>query len=108
MIEDPGNLVMVTAGCQQIERCVVDVHKWMTANKLKLNEDKTEIQVFGTAQRVGQVNIQSLSIAGISVVVSSAAVVNLGVAMDIALDMSSQINRTVRSAQYHLRNIGRI
>ena len=108
VIEDPGNLVMVTAGCQQIERCVVDVHKWMTANKLKLNEDKTEIQVFGTAQRVGQVNIQSLSIAGISVVVSSAAVVNLGVAMDIALDMSSQINRTVRSAQYHLRNIGRI
>ena len=108
VIEDPGNLSTVTAGCQWIERCVVDVHKWMTANKLKLNEDKTEIQVFGTAQRVGQVNIQSLSIAGTSVAVSSAAVVNLGVAMDIALDMSSQINRTVHSAHYHLRNIGRI
>ena len=46
----------------------------MMANKLKLNEDKTEIQMFGTAQRVGQVNIQALSIAGVSVPVSSTAV----------------------------------
>ena len=80
----------------------------MLANKLKLNEDKTEIQVFGTPERVGLVNIQALSIAGVSVVVSSTAVVNLGVAFDSELDMSSQISKTVRSAQYHLRNIGRI
>ena len=56
---------------------------------------------------MGQVNIQALSIAGVSVVVSNTAVVNLGVAFDSELDMSSQI-RTVLSAQYHLKNIGRI
>ena len=108
VIEQPGNTAAVTEGCLRIERCVVDVHRWMMANKLKLNEDKTEIQVFGTPQRVGQVNIQALSIAGVSVVVSNTAVVNLGVAFDSELDMSSQISKTVRSAQYHLRNIGRI
>ena len=97
-IEDPSNPVAVISGCQRIEKCVVDVHKWMMANKLKLNEDKTEIQVFGTAQRIGKVNLQALSIAGVSVAVSSTAVVNLCVAFDSALDMSSQVRKTVRSA----------
>ena len=108
VIEQPGNTAAVTEGCLRIERCVVDVHRWMMANKLKLNEDKTEIQVFGTPQRVGQVNIQALSIAGVSVVVSNTAVVNLSIAFDSELDITSQISKTVRSAQYHLKNIGLI
>ena len=108
VIEQPGNTAAVTEGCLRIERCVVDVHRWMMANKLKPNEDKSEIQVFGTPQRVGQGNIQALSIAGVSVVVSNTAVVNLSIAFDSELDITSQISKTVRSAQYHLKNIGLI
>ena len=89
VIEQPGNTAAVTEGCLRIERCVVDV-------------------LFGTPQRVGQVNIQALSIAGVSVVVSNTAVVNLSIAFDSELDITSQISKTVRSAQYHLKNIGLI
>ena len=38
--------------------------------------------LFGTPKCEGQVNIQALSIAGVSVVMSGTAVVNLGVAFD--------------------------
>ena len=51
-ISDPADAGTVSAHCAQIEACVVDINKWMTASKLKLNNDKTEILVLGTDQRV--------------------------------------------------------
>ena len=80
----------------------------MTANKLKLNGDKTEILVLGTDQRVGAAGIRSLHIGGIDISVSATPIGNLGSVLDSRLDMSAQISKTVRSASYHLRNIGKV
>ena len=30
-----------------LERCILDVRAWMTANKLKLNDSKTEFLILG-------------------------------------------------------------
>ena len=38
----------VSHAFDRLERCLEDVKKWLSANKLKLNPDKTEFIVFGS------------------------------------------------------------
>jgi len=80
----------------------------MTNNKLKLNNDKTEIMFFGTKSSLADVNITSLEVAGTHVHVSDGPVRNLGVLLDNSLSMSSQVNRMVQPACLHLRKNGQI
>ena len=107
-IKEPDNHQLVLSECVRIERCVLDVQQWMTANKLKLNGEKTEIMVFGTQQRISDAAITSLSIGGVSVSVSDKPIVNLGATLDCTLDMDAHISKTIRSGSFHLRNIGRV
>ena len=106
--QNPKNADEVHNGCIKIERCLADIHAWMTNNKLKLNNDKTEIMLFGTKSSLADVNITSLEVAGTRVHVSDGPVRNLGVLLDNSLSMSSQVNRMVQSACFHLRNIGQV
>ena len=59
-------------------------------------------------QHVGAAGIRSVHIGGIDVSVSATPIGNLGSVLDSRLDMSAQISKTVRSASYHLRNIGKV
>ena len=36
---------------ETVQSCVNDISKWMTANKLKLNKDKTELIVISSQHR---------------------------------------------------------
>jgi hypothetical protein len=68
---------------EKIQKCVEDIQSWMTANWLKLNEDKTEIIIFGTKYKLSQLeNIEELNICG-SVIKPSSQVRNLGVIFDL-------------------------
>ena len=107
-IKDPANPWLVASQCARIQECIDDVNSWMMSNMLKLNNDKTEILVLGTDQRVGAANIRSLQIGGVTVNVSARPIGNLGSVLDSQLDMSAQITKTVQSANYHLRNIGKV
>jgi pectin methylesterase-like acyl-CoA thioesterase len=106
--QNPKNADAVHNGCIKVERCLADINAWMTNNKLKLNNDKTEIMLFGTRSSLADVDITSLEVAGTRVHVSDGPVRNLGVLLDNSLSMSSQVNRMVQSACFHLRNIGQV
>ena len=60
----------------------------MTADKLKLNDDKTELTVIGTRAQLDKISISELSIDHVS--------------------MKTAINKTCQSGLYHLYDIGRI
>ena len=79
----------------------------MCSNLLKLNEEKTEVIVFGSRQRLKNVDINSISVAGCEVQTVT-SVGNIGVQLDSNMTMEHQVNKIVSTSWYHLRNIFQI
>ena len=79
----------------------------MSQNKLKLNNDKTEIILFGSKKHLAELNIKSLSVAGTDVSVASEPVRNLGAMFDSQLIMAPHVKSVVKKSSFHLRNIGK-
>ena len=88
----------------QMESCLLAVKTWMTRNKLKLNEDKTEILNITSPYYKHSNLVQSLKIGDVTVNTSSNAR-NIGVVFDSTLSMSNHISAICRSAYFHLKNI---
>ena len=86
-----------------LEKCLCDTSVWMSQNKLKLNNDKTEIILFGSKKHLAELNIKSLSIAVTDVSVAYEPVRNLGAMFDSQLIMAPR----VKKSSFHLRNIGK-
>jgi len=59
------------------ELMMYDVHQWMACNSLKLNDDKTELIVLGTPQKLSLVNNPRVKI-GDCYVSASNEVKNIG------------------------------
>ena len=94
---------------QCMDNCVADIREWMTANYLKLNEDKTEYLILGTKQKIGQCDMSnaSLSVGDMQTdPVNSAR--NIGVLFDSNMSLVGHINNTRRSVFYQLRNTSKI
>ena len=98
--------VQISSTVCRIERCLEDIIRWMTANKLKLNTDKTELLILKSKFRpspslpfikVGDDNIQPTE-----------STRNIGVIFDSTMSMCAHINNVVKVAFYHLRNIAKI
>ena len=53
-----SELEVVTA----LQDCILHINTWMTADKLKLNDDKTELIVIGTCAQLDKISISELSI----------------------------------------------
>ena len=68
-----------------------DISVCMSQNKLKLNNDKTEIILVGSKKHLADLNIKSLSVAGTDVYVASEPVRNLGAMFDSQLIQSTSI-----------------
>ena len=79
----------------------------MISQKLKLNDDKTEIIILSAPSHTTQVNCGNIVI-GDSSVVPAASARNLGVIFDHHLTMESHIKMVSKNAYYHLRNIASI
>ena len=89
-----------------LQACVADIRTWMLANKLKLNDSKSELikftSHFWTASQLPPVYV------GDSQVELSNSVRDLGVILDDCLSMDSHVQRLCSSAVVGLRSIGRI
>ena len=79
----------------------------MSSNILKLNDDKTEVIIFGSAQQLKKIELHAIHI-GNSLITVSHNVRNLGVQFDETKTMESHITAVCNSAIYHLRNIAKI
>ena len=90
----------------RIESCVHDVNNWMSANKLMLNHDKTELLVL-LARHRPQPPLESILVCS-DVIYSSNSAKNIGAWFDTVMFMDKQINSIYQSALYYLRNIAQI
>jgi hypothetical protein len=64
-----------------LEACVSDIRKWMAANVLLLNSDKTEILVLGPKKQRYLLFDLTINLDGCTVI-SNKTVKNLGVTLD--------------------------
>ena len=80
---------------------------WMTMNKLKLNDDKTEVLIIGRKDQREKIHISSIKVGDCNVKATNSAR-NIGVIQDHELSLVNQINAICRSAYHHLRVIGQI
>ncbi len=92
---------------QNLELCISKIRMWMVANKLKLNDDKSEFILISSPHNKKKFDDLSLHI-GTEVVDVTNSVRNLGVMMDSVFNMEDHITSVCRSCYFHLRNIGAI
>ena len=104
----PINQRVVDEGVAKLENCLTDIYTWMSQNKLKLNADKTEVLVMGTPKMRAKISIPSITVNGVIVPVLNEPVGNLGAVFDPNMNMSAHVSKGIKSANYHLRNIGKI
>ena len=94
-------------GCKTtIEQCVRDIDNWMVINKLKLNQDKSEV-VFISLRYRPRPPLDCLQIGNVTVVPSSSAR-NLVVIFDKCFNFEEHIKSICKSSHYHIRNIAKV
>ena len=103
----PGSSVSELEAVTALQNCIIDIKTWMTTDKLKLNDGKTEFIIIVTRAQLDKMNITKLSIDQVKVSAVS-SVRNLGTWFDNHLTMTTAINKTCESGLYHLHNIRRI
>ena len=90
-----------------METCISDIRCWMAQNTLKLNDDKTEVIIFGSKHQLSNLGAVSVKI-GDTEITPSPQVKNLGVCQDSQLTMEKHVTNVCRTGHMHLRNISRI
>ena len=80
---------------------------WAQSNLLKLNDQKTDVGVFGTKHKWPVMKDIRITVGG-STLSPSSHVRNLGVIFDSTLTMTNHISTICRTAYMHLHNISRI
>ena len=90
----------------QIEACAGEIDNWMSANRLKLNSDKSELLIINSKYRPRPL-VNSISFGG-SIVQASPSARNLGVVFDNESSLDKHISAICKSAFFHLRRIAKI
>ena len=90
----------------KMRACVRDIDLWMLCNRLKLNQDKTEVLVFSSPYRP-RPSLDNLMIVD-EIVVCSPMARNIGVVFDNSLSMVSHVNAVCKSAFFHLHKYPRL
>ncbi|CDQ75224.1 unnamed protein product [Oncorhynchus mykiss] len=90
-----------------LEACVSDIRKWMAANVLLLNSDKTEMIVLGPEKQRDLLLNLTINLNGCTVV-SNKTVKDLGVTLDPDLSFDEHIKTVSSTAFFHLRNVAKI
>ena len=89
---------------RKINNVMIDVKRWMNSKQLKLNDSKTECLIVGKKHDLRRLVIANLRVLENEFEVMS-PIENLGIVFDCSLSFNEQINRVVKTAGYHLRNI---
>ena len=87
----------VAVAVEHIEGCVAEIRAWMGSNFLKLNDDKTEVIIFGSAQQLKKIELYAVH-SGSSLITVFYNVWNLGVQFDETMTMQSHVTVVCKSA----------
>ena len=91
----------------KMQQCVSLVKLWMTSNKLKLNDDKTEVMFISSRFHNKPLSLDKFAVDNTTIEPAS-SVRNIGIIFDNTMLMKDQVTAICRAAHYHLRNIDRI
>ena len=84
---------MSTEECQiavsKVDKCVEDIKDWMMQNKLKLNDDKTEVLLINSPRQKNKINLIPVQI-GDCQIVRSKTIKNLAFIFDSNFSMHKQ------------------
>ena len=86
---------------ERIEKCIEEIAAWMGSNFLKLNGDKSEYLILGSAKNLNKLNVPSVYIDQASVNRASHAR-NLGVIFDSNFTLEAHINKLCANAFYYI------
>ena len=93
---------------QSMQQCVHNVKSWMTDNKLKLNDDKTEALIISAPRISNSIPLPDSFTVGNSTVRFSQSAKYLGVTLDMYLTMTAHVINLIRTANFELRRINSI
>ena len=97
-----------TQAFDRLKNCLDDVRKWLSANKLKLNPDKTEFILFGSRnvrtklRKFFPVNILGNLLSPVD------AIKNLGAWFDSDFSFSCHVRNTCKASFVHIRDLKRL
>ena len=101
----PGEL---DSAISQLQNCIFDIKNWMTANKLKLNDSKTEFFIAASPYNYKHLPPNVTLSIGNEHIEPAKTIRNLGAFFDTHMTMSSHITNVSKSVVFHLRNIAKI
>ena len=90
-----------------LEKCLIDIQAWMTKNRLKMNNEKTECIMFGNKVQLNKCNTTSIRVDDSDIVLQD-KVDYLGVPLDENLNMKYFIAKKCKVAAFYLHNIRKI
>ena len=102
-------IALNTAGALDvISDCFQSVHRWLDANGLCLNPDKSEATVLGTgARHRSEQPISTVTVADVAIPVTR-TVKSLGVTIDSTLSFDDHVSNICKAAHYHIRALRHI
>ena len=103
-----STLDAVHQSIETLQTCTTDVKSWMTANKLQLNDNKTEAMTILSNRMSVHCPLPSVIHIGDADVPFVSSVKNLGVTLDSNLSMSQHISNTCKAAYIQIRHINSI
>ena len=101
-IDEPHNSLA------KLNACLSDIWSSMLTNKLKINNDKTELLIIGSPHTHSKLSAVHVLLVGTCTVKPSQCTRNLGVVFDKQVSMVGQVTNIWKSANHHLHNIGAI
>ena len=103
----PPDPLSAKSALERLEACCSAVKIWMTRNRLKLNDEKTEALLCGTKTKRKVVGISSVQVGDASIAFKD-SVRDLGLIIDSDLSMREHIKTVVRNCFFQLRLLGRL
>ena len=92
---------------KQAEACILEIKSWMSMNKLKLNDEKTEFLIMTSKYQQHKIRDHSINV-GTTTIQASKSARNLGIIFDDNLCMDQHVKRVCQSVYFHIRNVNSI
>ena len=87
--------------------CIEKIRRWLSHDRLLINDDKTEFIIIGTRQQLNKLQAMNIKV-GSSEIKPSYQVKNLGSWLDPNLNMRHHITNMCKAGFFYLHNIRRI
>lgn len=92
---------------QRAEACICEIKSWMTLNKLKLNDDKTEFLIITSKHQQHKIHNDHIQVDSASIHASPSAR-NLGIIFDNTFSMDAHVKKVCQAIYFQIRNVNSI